>query len=449
MPAFQSPVFTVFNHGTCASRDGQGEIVAEFGRLAAGVEYRDFLICDGPGSNPTTSAIPGQFNPFTRDKQKKAFFGSKEMGHTHHNWQATGIMTGAGWDDNVMHAVATIAELNPPPKTVNMLGWSRGAVTCTKLAYKLREIFPDIAVNIFAVDPVAGIGNKSDDDASTIRGNVKNYLAVLSMHETRGFFKPQDAKRVTFTNGATNAIYVPFPGNHSGQVNLDKTVKKDLGESAQMVWFLAWKFLDHFGTRFTAPPSPNYSGLEQCNLYAKMIAKMPGYKNDEPGVFTSRVRRTQDAGLPEQPGRSVRQILRVFHQRAPSPPIQAYVARALRLGIREPGNRHGRGHSGLPKSRVSFGVEAVAHRHRLSADSARRGSHRIAPDPGRRRASGRHFGPATHREHVRHGTLRLKGEVERRKESRTALARLRYATACLASRSIVSISPGATGRLKW
>ena len=50
-----------------------------------------------------------------------------------------------------------------------------------------------------------------------------------------------------------------------------------------MAWFLAWKFLDHFGTRFTAPPSPNYNELEQCNLYAKMKAKMSGYKKTSPG----------------------------------------------------------------------------------------------------------------------------------------------------------------------
>jgi len=57
-----------------------------------------------------------------------------------------------------------------------------------------------------------------------------------------------------------------------------------LGESAQLVWFLAWKFLEHFGTRFTAPPSPDYNGLEQCNLYAKMKAKMPGYRKTSPGI---------------------------------------------------------------------------------------------------------------------------------------------------------------------
>lgn len=75
---------------------------------------------------------------------------------------------------------------------------------------QLSEIFPQMDVNIFAVDPVAGPGNKSEEDASTIRGNVKNYLAVLSMDETRGFFKPQDIKRMDFTNRGTNVIYLPF-----------------------------------------------------------------------------------------------------------------------------------------------------------------------------------------------------------------------------------------------
>ena len=31
------------------------QIVAEFGRLAGGAEYTDFLILDGPGSKPTTA----------------------------------------------------------------------------------------------------------------------------------------------------------------------------------------------------------------------------------------------------------------------------------------------------------------------------------------------------------------------------------------------------------
>lgn len=278
-------VFTFFNHGTAFHRDKEGEIVAEFGRLAAGAEYRNFLILDGPGSTPKTAPTPGQFNPFTRHKTGKKTLGSSEMGDTHYNWALTGLLAGSGWDDNVMHAVAALAEVEPLPQTVNMIGWSRGAVTCTKLAYVLREFFPQVEVNIFAIDPVAGIGNKGDRDASTIRSNVKNYLALLSMHETRGFFKPQDIKRVTFTSSSTNAIYLPFPGNHSGQVNLDKTCLKGIGEAAQVVWFLGMKFLQHFGTQFTKPPSPDYSAQEVCNYYAKMKLKMPSYKKSSPGFF--------------------------------------------------------------------------------------------------------------------------------------------------------------------
>ncbi|AOB32933.1 hypothetical protein AKI39_22595 [Bordetella sp. H567] len=280
-------VFTVFNHGTRASRDGEGEIVAEFGRLAAGNEYTDYLICDGPGSDPKTGVTPGQFNPYTRDKQAKAIFGNKELGNTRINCALTGALTGAGWDDNVIHAVATIAGLDRLPDTVNMLGWSRGAVTCTKLAVKLREFFPQIAVNIFAVDPVAGIGNGGDIDTSTIPGNVRNYCAVLSMHETRRFFAPQDAQRVAFTDPGTNAIFIPFPGNHAGQAKLDRNVMKNLGEAAEMAWFLAWRFLDTLGTRFKSVPTPRYDGLEQCNLYARMKIKMPDYRQTGPGFGSS------------------------------------------------------------------------------------------------------------------------------------------------------------------
>lgn len=278
-------VFTYFNHGTAFHRDKEGEIVAEFGRLAAGTEYTNFLILDGPGSTPTSAPTPGRFNPFTRHKTGKKTFGSREMGHTHKNWAVTGLLTGAGWDDNVMHAVAALAEVDPLPEAVNMIGWSRGAVTCTKLAYTLNEFFPQVKVNIFAIDPVAGIGNKSDTDASTIYSNVKNYLAVLSMHETRGFFKPQDIKRVTFASRETNAIYLPFPGNHSGQVSLDKSCQKGIGEAAQIVWFMGMVFLKHFGTQFNRNPSPTYSFQEICNFYANMSRKMPSYRKTRPGFF--------------------------------------------------------------------------------------------------------------------------------------------------------------------
>jgi hypothetical protein len=53
------------------------------------------------------------------------------------NWQ--GSVSGSGWDDNVIHAIATISELDPLPERINMIGWSRGAVTCTKTAFLMND----------------------------------------------------------------------------------------------------------------------------------------------------------------------------------------------------------------------------------------------------------------------------------------------------------------------
>lgn len=76
----KQPVFTIFNHGTNASRDGTGEIVAEFGRLAAGAEYQNFLICDGPGSHPTTSVTPANLTLSHATKRQKRSSGTRRWG---------------------------------------------------------------------------------------------------------------------------------------------------------------------------------------------------------------------------------------------------------------------------------------------------------------------------------------------------------------------------------
>ena len=192
------PVFTVFNHGTASHRSRtDGEIIAEFGRAAQGKEYVDFLITDGPGATAKEGAAPnekapmaGTFDPYTKNKvekssaelQKAGFkvgFGVKHgLPGANPSYMSmnkplkpTGLITGKGWDDNVIHAMAAISELNPLPTRINMIGWSRGAVTCTKMAYKLAELYPQIEVNIFAIDPVAGMGNKGDEDASALKTN--------------------------------------------------------------------------------------------------------------------------------------------------------------------------------------------------------------------------------------------------------------------------------------
>ncbi|MGC4053989.1 MAG: hypothetical protein QM757_33295 [Paludibaculum sp.] len=55
-------VFTILNCGTNFDRSKRGELVADFGAMLNGEEYKDFLITDGVGSKGTTAnPMPGTF----------------------------------------------------------------------------------------------------------------------------------------------------------------------------------------------------------------------------------------------------------------------------------------------------------------------------------------------------------------------------------------------------
>ena len=275
-------VFTIFCHGTNSHRSRtDGEIITEFGKRAAGVEYEDFLILDGPGcktKGDLDHPMPGKFDPFTQDRKRRKWF-----------WQRTstpaGLMRGNGWNDNVRHARWAVQQRNQDPDkpritTINLIGWSRGAVTCLKIANDFSKHFTraGFQLNIFAIDPVAGLGHKGNSDTSTIPGNVKNYVATLAIHEMRTGFKPQSLKRVS-CKGKTNVLFLPFPGKHNTQVRKD--APEELGDVAEIVWFLADKYLRHHGTKFKSgtkykPLPMNHELL--CRSYASIRNHMGDYK---------------------------------------------------------------------------------------------------------------------------------------------------------------------------
>jgi len=282
--------FTIFNHGTMSHRSRtDGEIIAEFGRAAVGTEYTDYLINDGPGSKSAgDNPMPGTFDPYTRNKEGKSVKGLQDAGFQQGERKKSlkdpsfmsmrkpstleGKALGTGWDDNVIHSIATISELQALPATINMIGWSRGAVTCTMIAYKLAEVYPQIAVNIFAVDPVAGLGNKGNVDAKTLKANVRNYIAILAMDESRTNFEAQDQSRLIIPE-TTNAIFLPFPGRHDTPVRLNASPP----EAGRMVWLLALRFLTHFGSKLNPGLAPGLSGQEICNAYGKIRVKRADY----------------------------------------------------------------------------------------------------------------------------------------------------------------------------
>jgi hypothetical protein len=159
-------VFTIYCHGTGGHRDKPDkEIVAFFGRRAAGTEYQDYLILDGVAGSPKNkegkNPMAGTFNWADKNKAPEGDT-PLELGGGKVKGSLAASATGHGVDDDTRHAIVTIANLRELPETVNLIGWSRGAVTCLTIANMLYDpsttegLFRQIKVNIFAVDPVAG-----------------------------------------------------------------------------------------------------------------------------------------------------------------------------------------------------------------------------------------------------------------------------------------------------
>ncbi|WP_321477233.1 DUF5621 domain-containing protein [uncultured Paludibaculum sp.] len=296
-------VFTILNCGTNFDRTKRGELVADFGAMLTGVEYQNFLITDGVGSKGNKSnPMPGTFDPFTKNKTPKGKTESwsktpmqtlsnvstgegkfSPTGHgvlrglTSNTGNTNAAITGHGWDDNIRHAIAVLSEAFPGLQgTINMIGWSRGAVTCLRMANWIKEFLgPGFEINIFAVDPVAGLdAGERLQDTYFVPDNVKNYVGILALDDMRGDFKPQDLSRLVIQNCMiTNLAMLPFPGVHNTPVVMKSS---KLAEVTRMVRHLAYKFLTTCGTQFKIH-EPIYSLVDCCRLYAAMMLKRSQY----------------------------------------------------------------------------------------------------------------------------------------------------------------------------
>jgi hypothetical protein len=254
----------------------------------AGEEYRDYLILDGVGGTSQVkdgrNPLAGSFDWADRNKGAKRSDVSVEMGGSNTRLGG-GVATlsgergfkygrksmptggagvanalGYGVEDNARHAIFAIADLPQLPDTINLIGWSRGAVTALVIANMLYDpsttegLLRQIKINVFAVDPVAGDKAGTKDGAESRRlipPNVKNYLAVLNKGENRNTFSPQDLGRVIVVNtAASNVVFLTFPGEHDSCAQNSNPNAKEVSDIA---WSLAFRFLDHFGTRITPP----------------------------------------------------------------------------------------------------------------------------------------------------------------------------------------------------
>jgi hypothetical protein len=309
-------VFTVYCHGTGFNRvkgTSSNELVAWFHNHNAGVEASleatlatrgDYLINEGPGHGGGGIAQPQQINAITgSSKTNRPKKSVSVLGHSFKTplrktpdfldhvagttdgperaAKVRGLIGGHGWDENTIRTVNLIQDLKfgkgQPIDTVNLVGWSRGAVTCMRIANLMWEVFSDeITCNIFAVDPVAGAdAGEKMTDTQKLEANVENYVGILAMHEMRGTFKPQDWSRVRAPG--TTCIFLPMPGVHNAQVIPGNPV-----DAAHITRNLACGLLRDWGTPLTAVPYSHLSSSrDMCIAYARLVLALSEHKSYE------------------------------------------------------------------------------------------------------------------------------------------------------------------------
>lgn len=263
-------VFTVYNCGTNFSRDNADETVANLAGRTAGAENRSWIINAGPGSASSVRSI-------TPGTSRGDSFVTKLVA------RAMGLLGGYGWEHNVEHTLEVINAINAGSSqkidTINLVGWSRGAITCFMIAHALRDqqATRRIPLNVFAFDPVPGPFNFDDPHKTSLPENVQHYAAVLQEGEDRFMMKPVALPFNEQSPGQTRMFY-PMPGGHSAGVSRRKT------DSGLIASYLAHAFLRRHGTQLTS--TIELRSRDICELYANMRLDMiANAKKKRGGLF--------------------------------------------------------------------------------------------------------------------------------------------------------------------
>ena len=262
------------------------------------VTQGNYMINEGPGHGGTRGiALPQQVNPMTGDAKTNRSLGQRlnpfskpsfydeargnTGGKTKVMANTKGNLFGDGWDENVLRTVNIIQDLKFEKgmdiDRVNLVGWSRGAVTCIRIAHLMHEVFgTDIKCNIFGVDPVAGAGaGLKMEDTKVLFPNVQCYIGILAMHEMRSLFKPQDWSRMAIDPAVTKAVLLPMPGVHNAQVIPSNPV-----DAAHITRNLACAYLQWLGTPLIQTAYQHLGSAESmCVSYARLVLSLSEHES--------------------------------------------------------------------------------------------------------------------------------------------------------------------------
>ncbi|MDD7804325.1 MAG: hypothetical protein PUP46_01890 [Endozoicomonas sp. (ex Botrylloides leachii)] len=157
-----------------------------------------------------------------------------------------GLIGGRGVDNNVAKTIDEVKKKYTTGLiTLNMCGWSRGAMTCFKIAnalYRNSEM-GRIKCNIFAIDPVPGATAFNNHMWKEINytPNIGISAIIFAQHERRSLFEPYYPQ---ITGPFTDVDIMP--GTHSAIVKPKPKAK----DAALIVKDMAKRFLTARGTVF-------------------------------------------------------------------------------------------------------------------------------------------------------------------------------------------------------
>ncbi|MBI6154969.1 hypothetical protein JEP92_23165 [Serratia surfactantfaciens] len=169
------------------------------------------------------------------------------------------------------------------PTQVNLIGWSRGGISCHMLANAMLSdpVLESVPVNIFAIDPVPGPLNFQQDKVS-LGKNVKEYVAFYARDErSKGF-----SCVIPETEKSTAVHIYPMPGRHAtlvGNASLSggSGGDKHLSEPGMIVRHFAEVCLSRWGVNQSDTLDLDDGSLlalyKSMRKHADLYKKMHGY----------------------------------------------------------------------------------------------------------------------------------------------------------------------------
>lgn len=185
-----SKPFTVYCAGTdfdFSSPGVSGDLIAKLARADAGQPGTDWLALPGPGSPEAlrdtlrSSGVPDIRGP-EFDPAGGAVGSAALQALAGKAVSTADTLSGRSMVPNIAAAMVRLRASCARGRAVNMIGWSRGAVTCVGLANALASdaALRSCPVNLFLIDPVPGGGDPSKP------GSVVDMMSVGSMPATKG-----------------------------------------------------------------------------------------------------------------------------------------------------------------------------------------------------------------------------------------------------------------------